>query len=82
VNWILSNRIKAFALAWGALLVVLLVITRADLGGISFPLLLIGGGVVAWEVFRWLTLYRQVRLEVENVAQTVIQKEKEQARAS
>lgn len=82
MNWILSNRIKAFALAWGALLVVLLVITRADLGGISFPLLLIGGGVVAWEVFRWLTLYRQVRLEVENVAQTVIQKEKEQARAS
>jgi len=81
VNWILSNRIKAFALAWGALLVVFLVITRGDLGGISMPILLLGGAVVAWEVFRWLTLYRTVRLEVENVAQSALQKGKEQAPA-
>lgn len=82
VNWILSNRIKSFALAWGTLLVLLLFVTRGDLGGIAFPILVIGGGVVAWEVFRWLTLYRQVRLEVENVAQSTLQKEKGHSRAT
>ena len=33
-------------------------------------------------VFRWLIPYRQVRLEVENVAQATLQKEKGQTRAA
>ncbi len=86
VNWILSNRIKLYAIAAGAVVVVLAFIANALTGRISggiMPLVfLIGGGVVAWEVFRWLTLYRQVRLEVENVAQSTLQKEKGQARAN
>lgn len=73
VNWILSNHIKIYAVAWLALLAILLVMTRGDLSGLTLPVLFVGGAVVAWEVFRWLSLYRKVRLEVDKVAQAVFQ---------
>lgn len=73
VNWILSNHTKTFAMVWGCLLAMLLVTTRGDLSGLTLPVLFVGGAVVAWEVFRWLTLYRRVRLEVDKVAQAVFQ---------
>lgn len=86
VNWILSNRIKLYAISAGAALLILAVIalsvSGSVTGGIMPVAFLIGGGVVAWEVFRWLTLYRQVRLEVENVAQSTLQKEKDPTRAA
>jgi len=86
VNWILSNRIKLYAISAGAALLILSVIafsvSGSVTGGIMPVAFLIGGGVVAWEVFRWLTLYRQVRLEVENVAQLTLQKEKDPTRAA
>jgi hypothetical protein len=86
VNWILSNRIKLYAIAAGAVIVVLALIANAltgRIGGGIMPFVyLIGGVVVAWEVFRWLALYRQVRLEIENVARSALQHGKEQARAN
>jgi hypothetical protein len=72
VNWILSSFIKPLLLGWGALLVLLLVFSRGNLGGISIPLLLIVGGILAWEVFRWLSLYRQVRLEIDGAARAIL----------
>lgn len=86
VNWILSNRIKLYAISAGAALLILAVIalsvSGSVTGGIMPVAFLIGGGVVAWEAFRWLTLYRQVRLEVESVAQSTLQKEKDPTRAA
>lgn len=86
VNWILSNRIKLYAVGAGSVLLILaliaLSVSGSVTGGIMPVAFLIGGGVVAWEVFRWLTLYRQVRLAVENVAQSTLQKEKGQTRAA
>ena len=86
VNWILSNRIKLYAVGAGAVLLILALIALSVSGSVTGGIMpfafLIGGGVVAWEVFRWLTLYRQVRLEVENVAQSTLQKEKGQTRAA
>lgn len=86
VNWILSNRIKLYAIGAGAVLLILSIIafslTGRASGGIMPAAFLLGGAVVAWEVFRWLSLYRTVRLEVEKAAQTALQNGKEQARAS
>lgn len=86
VNWILSNRIKLYAVAAGAVVVVLAFIANAltgrITGGIMPFVFLLGCGIVVWEIARWLMLYRQVRLEVENVAQSTLQKEKGQSRAN
>ncbi|MBX3564624.1 MAG: hypothetical protein KF730_08625 [Sphingomonas sp.] len=86
VNWILSQRIKPYAIAAGSVVVVLALIANAVSGRITggiMPLVfLIGIGVVGWEIFRWLILYRKVRLEVESTAQTLLRNGKEQARAN
>ena len=86
VNWILTNRIKLYAVLAGAVLLFLSAVAFSVAGkvtgGIMPAAFLIGGGVVAWEVFRSLTLYRKVRLEIESVAQTTFQKGSEQAPAS
>lgn len=86
VNWILSNRIKLYAVGAGAVLPILSFIafslTGRASGGIMPAAFLLGGAVVACEVFRWLSVYRTVRLEVEKAAQTALQNGREQARAS
>lgn len=86
VNWILSNRIKPYAVGAGAVLLVLSIITVSLSGSFTDGIMpfafLIAGGVVAWEVFRWLTLFRQVRLEVEDAAQSWLQREKSQTLAA
>lgn len=86
VNWILSNRIKLYAVGAGAVLLLLSIIAVSlsgmATGGIMPAAFMIGGGVVAWEIFRWLTLYRQVRLEIEKTAQSALQEEKDQIGAA
>lgn len=86
VNWILSNRIKPYAVGAGTVLLILsliaLSVSGSVTGGIMPIAFLIGGGLVTWEVFRWLTLYRQVRLEVERAAQSLLQHKSGQTRAA
>ena len=57
-------------------------IARARRSAISTPETLALFAAPPRSVFRWLILYRQVRLEVENVAQATLQKEKGQTRAA
>jgi len=86
VNWILSNRIKLYALGAGAVLLLLSIIALSLSGSVTGGIMpfafLIGGGVVAWEIFRWLTLYRQVRLAVEEAAESALREKKGQTRAA
>lgn len=84
VNWILSNRIKLYAFGAGAVLLFLSIIALSLSGSVTGGIMpfafLIGGGVVAWEIFRWLTLYRQVRLAIEETAESALREKKGQTR--
>ena len=84
VNWILSNRIKLYAFGAGAVLMFLSIIALSLSGSVTGGIMpfafLVGGGVVAWEIFRWLTLYRQVRLAVEETAESALREKKGQTR--
>jgi len=72
VKWILSNFIKIGLIAWIALLVLMLFTTRDGLGWFGTLLWMGGAGVLGWEIWRWLSLYRQVRLEIDGAARALL----------
>lgn len=76
VKLILSHFIKLGLIAWFAMLLLLLFTTRDGIGGMGMLLLLGGAGVLGWEIWRWLSLYRQVRLEVDGAARALLNNRK------
>ena len=85
MNWIISHRIRGYAVAAGGILLALTLIGYLVSGRIGQGIMpfayLVGIGFVFWEVCRWQTVQKKVRLEIERIAQSTLDNGKPRAGA-